>query len=39
VAFGEVRAISNYTGARANQQWDIKGALASLERVLRATLA
>lgn len=39
VAFGEVRAISNYTGSRAKQQWDIKGALASLERVLRTTLA
>jgi futalosine hydrolase len=30
VPFVEVRAISNYTGARAAQQWDLQGALAAL---------
>jgi len=38
VPFVEVRAISNYTGDRAKQAWDIKGALASLERLLATVL-
>jgi futalosine hydrolase len=31
----EVRAISNLTGSRTHQAWDITGALASLRRVVR----
>jgi futalosine hydrolase len=38
VPFVEVRAISNYTGDRAKQAWDIKGALASLERLFVTVL-
>lgn len=34
VAAGEVRAISNTTGDRARQRWDIRGALDSLRAVL-----
>ncbi len=34
VAFCEVRAISNYTGDRSKQQWDIRGALHSLAGLL-----
>lgn len=36
--FCEVRAISNFTGDRANQQWDIKGALASLRGLLHRVI-
>lgn len=39
IPFVEVRAISNYTGDRAKQAWDIKGALASLERLFATVLA
>lgn len=42
VATGELRVISNTTGDRAAQRWDLKGALAALERVigrLRETLS
>ncbi|MFN7614153.1 MAG: hypothetical protein ACK5P8_03050 [Phycisphaerae bacterium] len=38
IPFVEVRAISNYTGDRAKQAWDIKGALASLERLFATML-
>jgi futalosine hydrolase len=38
IPFVEVRAISNYTGDRAKQAWDIKGALASLERLFATIL-
>lgn len=38
VPYVEVRAISNYTGDRARQAWDIKGALASLERLFATVL-
>ncbi len=31
---GELRVISNTTGARASQRWDLPGALARLERVI-----
>jgi len=34
VAFGELRTISNPTGDRSSQTWDIKGALARLTDVL-----
>ncbi|TVQ81621.1 MAG: futalosine hydrolase [Phycisphaeraceae bacterium] len=33
VAFGEVRVVSNTTGDRARQRWDLRGALGVLERV------
>jgi futalosine hydrolase len=35
-SFLEVRVISNTTGAREAQRWDIKGALAALTEVIRA---
>jgi futalosine hydrolase len=35
VACGELRVISNSTGDRGGQQWDLKGALAKLEQVVR----
>jgi futalosine hydrolase len=38
IPFAEVRAISNYTGARANQRWDIQSALEALDHVLRRVL-
>jgi futalosine hydrolase len=34
LAFGELRVISNTTGDRARQQWDLKGALARLTDVI-----
>ena len=34
IPFCEVRAISNYTGERSKQQWDIRGALAALRELL-----
>lgn len=34
IPFCEVRAISNFTGERANQQWDFKGALRALRELL-----
>jgi nucleoside phosphorylase len=33
VTFAEVRVISNTTGDRANQRWDMRGALGGLSRV------
>ncbi len=39
VPFGEVRVISNTTGDRARQVWDIKGALAKLTVVIGALRA
>lgn len=38
VPFVEVRAISNFTGDRAKQAWDIKGALAALEALFARVL-
>jgi futalosine hydrolase len=38
IAFAEVRAISNFTGDRAKQAWDIRGALDSLERLFARML-
>jgi futalosine hydrolase len=38
VPFLEVRAISNFTGERAQQAWDIKAALASLETLTAAMM-
>jgi futalosine hydrolase len=34
VATGELRVISNTTGDRPGQRWDLKGALAALEQVI-----
>jgi futalosine hydrolase len=39
VPFCEVRTISNFTGARAAQAWDIPKALARLTNVVRAVFA
>lgn len=33
VGFGEVRVVSNTTGDRARQRWDLRGAMEGLERV------
>ena len=33
VAFGEVRVVSNTTGDRSRQRWDLRGALGVLERI------
>jgi nucleoside phosphorylase len=36
VPFAEVRVVSNTTGHRERQQWDIKGAVSKLELVASA---
>ncbi len=39
VAFGEIRAISNTTGDRSGQRWDLPRALSSLEHAVRTMAA
>lgn len=39
IAFAELRIVSNTTGDRARQTWDLKGALACLQRVVAALSA
>jgi nucleoside phosphorylase len=34
IATGELRVISNTTGDRSGQRWDLKGALSALEKVI-----
>lgn len=39
IPYCEVRTISNHTGERAAQQWDIPGAVARLSDIVRAVIA
>lgn len=39
VPFCEVRTISNLTGNRASQRWDIKGAVSRLSDIVRAVIS
>ncbi len=38
IPFCEIRAISNYTGSRSSQQWNIKQALSALESLVASVM-